>query len=619
MLADNIVFLREAHPAVYQAVKAWEKMNQAPKVFVETAKDGNLTLKYVGDEQSLYVHSKYNPIREAQAIVDKFAEDQDMDEHTHVVFYGIGLGYHIDYFILRYPLVSYTIIEPSAEILACYLDRKSLKKSLNKKLLMLQCGNQADALYAKVMQSKEKGLLICELPAYPQIFKAEYAGFLSEFKRIIKEQRSSLHTNYAFKKRWIINSINNFKVVLQTPNILLENHDFAKGKSALLVAAGPSLDLEIEYLKIIKAKGLAYIFSVGSAINTLIHHGIEPDGICTYDPSERNQIVFNKINKLGIDAIPMIFGSSVGYEVLEQYQGPKYHMLTNQDTIAAYFLKAESGRPLETVSDAPTIAVVTLEMLAKMGFSKIILVGQNLAYREDKIISGNVDYITDEIRTNTLNGDVVFTEDVNGMMVKTSESFLSMKKQLEHTIDKYKAKVINTTIDGAKIEGTSYRTLAQLISDELVGLNVRDYSLNQIKRTQKYDQAYVHSQLKQLKESYQAYQNLVTGIKNCLLELNDLSWSNQEKEAHQIHLRMDREIRAMEENTFFKIIALPINRVEYGMLVNDIQKTKAEKNYFRKAKSVIKPTESFVNLLYTDMNTYNEIMLVLENIVREFA
>lgn len=619
MLADNILFLREQYPAVYQAVKTWEETKQEPMAFVEAARDGNLTLKYKSGDQSVYVHSKYNPIREAEAIVDRLSEDQDIDEQSHVVFYGIGLGYHIEAFITRYPWLSYSIVEPSAEILACYLDHKVLIKNLNKNLLMLQCGNQAEALYAKAVQLKDKSLIICDLSAYPQIFQVNYNAFLEEFRGIVKEQRSSLHTNFAYKKRWIINSVNNFKVVLQTPNILLESHDFANGKSALLVAAGPSLDLEIENLKKIKAAGLAYIFSVGSAINTLIHHGIEPDGMCTYDPSERNQVVFNKINELGITTIPMIFGSSVGYEVLEQYQGPKYHMLTNQDTVAAYFLRSESGEAIEMVIDAPTIAVVTLELLVKLGFSQIILVGQNLAYTEEKSYSSEIDYITDEMREMMLKNDVISTEAVDGNQVKTTESFLSMKRQLEHTIDKYQAKVINTTIGGAKIDGTSFKTLAQVISEELADLSVHDYPFNQIKQTQKYDQGYAHSQLKQLKESYQAYQNLLSGIKSCLLELHDMIRLNQEKEAHQTHLRMDRQIKAMEENAFFKMIALPINRVEYGILFNDIQKTKAEKNNFRKAKSVIKPTESFIDLLYTDMNTNNEIMLVLENVVREFA
>ncbi|WP_187389240.1 motility associated factor glycosyltransferase family protein [Acetobacterium wieringae] len=619
MLADNILFLREAYPAVYQAVKSWEESDPVSKALVEEAKDGNLTLKYGGDGQAIYVHSKYNPQREAQAIIDKLSEDQVINENSHVVFYGIGLAYHIEAFIVQYPQASYSIIEPSAEIFASYLDHKILKKSMGKNLMLLQCGNQAEALYAKAVQSKDKDLVICELPAYPQIFNAEYAAFLSEFKRIVKEQRSSLHTNFAYKKRWIVNSVNNFKVVLQTPNILLEDHDFCKGKSALLVAAGPSLDLEIDNLKKIKQEGLAYIFSVGSAINTLIHHGIEPDAICTYDPSERNQLVFNKINELEVDAIPMIFGSSVGYEVLEQYMGPKYHMITNQDTVAAYFLKPENGEPIEMVSDAPTIAVVTLELLVKLGFSQIILVGQNLAYTEEKSYSSGIDYITGEMRETMLQADGVFTESVAGKQVKTSESFLSMKRQLEHMISKYQAKVVNTTFGGASIEGTSFIPLARLISEELTKAVVFEHPLNQVVMTKKYNKTYALAQLEQLKTSYQEYQSLVSGIKSCLLELHDLTRRNREKEAHQTHLKMDIQIKAMEDNDFFNMIALPINRVEYGILFNAIQKTKAEKNHLRKAKSVIKPTETFIDLLYTDMNLNNEIMLVFDNVIREFA
>lgn len=619
MLADNILFLREIYPAVYQAVKSWEDTGEVKKVAVEMARDGNLTLRYNIDEQSVYLHSKYNPLREAKAIIDKLVENDEMSENAHLVFYGIGLGYHIEEFILRYPQISYSIIEPSTEIMVNYLDNKNIRKSLNKKLILLQCGNQADELYAKAVQLSEKSLVICVLPAYPQILGEEYASFLAEFSRIVKEQRSAIQTNYALKKRWIINSINNFKVVLQTPNILLEDHAVFKGKTALLVAAGPSLDLEIDNLKKIKADGLAYIFSVGSAINTLIANEIEPDAICTYDPKEENQLVFKRINQLGIHSIPMIFGSSVGYEVLEQYKGPKYHMITSQDTVSDFFLQSETGEAIEMVSDAPTIAVVTLELLGKLGFSDIVLVGQNLAYTQDSSYSSDIDYITEEMRASMLLSDGVLTEAVDGSQIKTTESFLSMKRQLEQTINNYPATVINTTIGGAKIEGTRFQLLSQLIGEELSQAVVHEAPLDQLRQTKKYNKTYALTQLERLKKAFQEYQHLIFGIKSGLTELNDFTRRNKEKEAHQAHLKMDRQIKAMEDNVFFKVLALPINRVEYGILVNEIQRIRDEKNILKSAKKVIKPTERFIDLLYTDMRMNNEVMLVLENTIEKFA
>jgi len=613
MLADNVLFLRAEYPDVYQVVKAWEKAESVPVVVAEIAKDGHLTLKYVKDDQTVYLHSKYNPIREAKSIIDKLSETEQIDDQTHVVFYGLGIGYHIEAFISRFPAVSFSIIEPSPEILALYLNHQAMKKNFKKNLVYLQCGNHAGAFFDNVMQSKSKHFVICELPAYPQIFKELFETFLTDFKQVVQEQRASLYANLAFKRRWIVNSVNNFKVVLTTPNIMLESHDIFKEKTAILVAAGPSLDLEIENLKKIKESAMAYIFSVGSAINTLIHHGIEPDAMCTYDPTEENQMVFKKINELGIDSIPMIFGSSVGYEVLEMYPGPKYHMITNQDTIAQYFLKTVNHEQLEMVNDAPSIAVVTLELLAKLGFSRIILVGQNLAYSGDQIYSSEIDYITEE-----MTADELVIESVDGKEVKTSQSFLNMKRYLEQTIQKFRVDVINTTVGGAKIEGTYFKPLKQLIAEELADSNSK-YPIERIKKSVQYDHNYSLTQMKNLKRAFQDYQDLVAGIKTSLSELYERTKLNQEKETHQAHLRMDNQIRKLEDNTFFKTISLPINRVEYRLLVNEIQKTRNERNHLKKAKCIIKPTENFIDLLFTQMELSSKIMLVLENVVRDFG
>ena len=179
----------------------------------------------------------------------------------------------------------------------------------------------------------------------------------------LKDKKSGIYTSYAFQKRWIINSMKNFGDVLSTPNIIIKKKGQFKDKPAILVAADPSLNEEIENLKYIKENGLAYIFSVGSDINTLIYHDICPDAACTYDPTENNQKVFAKVKESGIKDIPMIFGFSVGYETLIDYPGEKYHMITSQDTVSNYFLKTEESDRLEIVLDAYSIAVVTLQLL----------------------------------------------------------------------------------------------------------------------------------------------------------------------------------------------------------------------------------------------------------------
>src|SRR5690606_9070724 len=140
---------------------------------------------------------------------------------------------------------------------------------------------------------------------------------LETIKSLLQNRKSSIATDVSFQKRWTINSIKNFPIVLKTPNVLQDfDKNVFKDKPAIIVAAGPSLNEEFANLKYIKDNGLAYIFSVGSDINALIEHGIYPDAACTYDPKERNQHVIKIIKDRNIKEIPLILGSSVGYETL---------------------------------------------------------------------------------------------------------------------------------------------------------------------------------------------------------------------------------------------------------------------------------------------------------------
>ena len=102
---------------------------------------------------------------------------------------------------------------------------------------------------------------------------------------------------------------------------------------------------------------------------------------------------FCAYNQEKITDIPLIFSSSVGFEVLQNYPGTSLlHMITSQDTISSYLLKLDNNTQLDGVKDAPSIAVVTIQLLYKLGFNPIILVGQNLAYADNKHYAEGISY-----------------------------------------------------------------------------------------------------------------------------------------------------------------------------------------------------------------------------------
>lgn len=85
------------------------------KVFeVVDSKTDVPTLKANINDRELFIHSKYNPKQEAERIVNNL--DSTIIEKDHVIFFGVGLGYHIELFAEKYPQKTFSIVEPHAEV-----------------------------------------------------------------------------------------------------------------------------------------------------------------------------------------------------------------------------------------------------------------------------------------------------------------------------------------------------------------------------------------------------------------------------------------------------------------------------------------------------------------------
>jgi hypothetical protein len=566
----------------------------------------------------IYLHSKYNPLREAESIIDNLEERESIDEDKYIIFYGLGLGYHIDAFASRYPNVEFSVYEPSIEVFRHFLEYNNLKSNSYRKLDLVQCEYESKIMedfFSNIIKKIDKKLIIMDLPSYSSAFKENHETFLRRFKEVLTNERKSLHTDYAFQKRWIINSMKNFKEVLSTPNIILEKKGEFKGKTAVLAAAGPSLNDEIENLRYIKDNGLAYIFSVGSAINTLIYNNIYPDAACTYDPTIKNQIVFEKIKEKEIKDIPMIFGSSVGYETLENYPGDKYHMITSQDSVASYFLKNVTGETINIVQDAPSIAVVTLQLLYTLGFSNILLVGQNLGYRGKERYSEGISYskeLTDEEISNGL-----WVKDVYGNEILTNEGFNSMRRQMENYIKILpNINVINTTKGGAQIEGTEFKELKEIIKTTLDEKTVDKNWLNKTKTS--YDKDYMESQAKRMDKSYENVLKINKEYKLILTKIEKAINNRNYTQAEKLYTKLDNELRRIEHNDFYKTFILPMNRVQYKVLANSIDSLNEEKNPYEKGKRIVNSFRRFIDICTNDIEMikpiYGEMKMTIESL-----
>ena len=615
MLIDNINILKLTYPQTWEKLKSFEKSIDMDLIQVEETRRGDKTLWIEKEGKKTYLHSKYNPIREAEAIIEEY---ENVEEDTTVIFYGTGLGYHIDIFLEKHPNVNYYIYEPIPEMLYTYLSHKSLKKlpSLNlKNIILADNEEETRRFFNHIIDKTRDKFIYITLNSHRNIYTEEYNQFIKIFKETLKDKKSSIGTNLKFQERWILNSMKNFGEVLNTPNILLEKKGEFKNKPAILVAAGPSLNEEIENIRYIKNNGLAYIFSVGSAINTLVYHDIYPDAATTYDPGKFNHNVFKKIKEKGIAKIPMIFGSSVGYETIINYPGDKYHMITSQDTVSNYYLKNKNGKPIDMVYDAPTIAVVTLQLLYELGFSKIILVGQNLAYKGKKRHSEGIHYSRDLTDSEIEKG--IYVKDVYGEEILTNLGFNSMRQQMEEYIKAFpNIEVINTTKGGAYIEGTEFIELETVINKYLKEKVVDNNWL--VGNKTNYDKEYLETQSKKMDLAYKKALKLIDEYYEILNRIERLISNRNFNQAEKTYIKLDKILRKIERNDFFTTFILPMNRVQYELLANSIDSLNEEKNPTEKGRKIVKSFKDFMDLCKEDVDNIEEVYNEMKSSIKIF-
>ncbi|MFA9458924.1 motility associated factor glycosyltransferase family protein [Halalkalibacter sp. AB-rgal2] len=603
MLVDNIQYLRKHYRYIRELIQKYEpQLKKEPMESIQSRK-GYPTLQITTNERQTFLHSKYDPLNEANKWIEQYADQ--VDQYEHVLFYGIGFGYHIEEFMKRWPNKTFSLYEPSPAVFYHFMNQRKLTELPIQQMRHLfiewtqESGSQFVQQFAREISKK---VLLIPIPSYERIFPSQYEQFLTNYRDYVQLKSYSRNADYFFGKRWTVNSLMNVPTTLNTPNIF-EKKDVFKGKPVLIVSAGPSLQDEYENLRYIKEKKLAYIIAVGSANKALIAQDIMPDAVCTYDPQPHNFTVFKPMYEKNISSVPMIYGTTVGFETLDYYRGPKLHFVTTQDAVTPAITRDES---IPKIDDAFSIAIVTLQLMATLEAGSIILVGQNFAFRENLYYSNDINRGNEsaELQEKDIK-ESLYVEDVHGGQVKTNSAFNQMRLSIESYIKRYaNVNVTNTTKDGAKIEGAPFIPLEQVITEELTAAVVKE-------------EWYVdenNDRYLTMKDSIQSmYQSIIQFMKDCsnvFAALENIEHSLNQKNRAKIELgfvEYDKAFKQFVSNQYGKVIIQPATRDVYKTFVDRLQEIKHIPDVFSKASSLLKESSLYMNacrLMFNELTPF---------------
>lgn len=428
-------------------------------VQVSNARNGAPTISVTIPNGRAHVHSSYDPIIEAR----RWASAQAMQGAGFLVVIGMGLGYHIQSLLETSSLRHLVVIEPHHDLFIASMTARDQTKLLSNPRFDLQVTPNPKAAAAWLAAKYRRQLLTQpSIAVWPAT--SRYAGsFVTSFQKEVLDHlrftRTNVATHSKFSTQWVDNFFANAESSVEDPGIRSFLPVF-QGRPGLIVSAGPSLEKNVHLLS--SAKGRAVILAAGSAINPLRKHGIEPDLLVSYDPSEAN---FRHFEDLHTPDLPLVYVPTIFPRIVETYAGPRFTSAMDTFPFISWLFQ-ELGEAKGLLSSGPSVANVCWHLAFQMGLNPIILVGQDLAYTGLKSHAEGATHARSvAIHPNEIGQRYLEVESVDGRTVYTDRAMNSMRLWFEHQISHAPQGhvTIDATEGGARIRGTQIMPLKEAI------------------------------------------------------------------------------------------------------------------------------------------------------------
>lgn len=459
----NIKTLKERFPYIVQSIDTYERENDIneSQVYWDEDMDGTKIMAVEKDGYLWYLNSRYHSNRLVEAWCSRHKRKNYFEPE---IIFGMGNGEYLLRQRKENPHNPFLVYEPDLNVFIALLHERNLTEILKDEKLYLAVGKRGISESAVWMSnvinySNYEYIDFCALPGYTSVYPYEYLLYKRAFLEMLESLVLRKNTLNHRGREIVENTFSHMQDVVCQHTLagLIDKFEAAQNEmpsTAFLISAGPSLDKNIQELKTIQ--GRAFVMAVDTAMKPLLQAGIKPDMFVTIDPA-KDIFLFEQE---GIEKIPMILSSHARGAISKIHTGPHFYIVNSGDYVIKYLDYYD--KKYQAGSYGGSVATDAFLFLEKMGFSTIVLVGQDLAYPNNR--SHAKAAYDDEVKPETQEGVFFMVEDIYGGQVLTRMDMNHYRRWFEEEIATAKnLKVIDATEGGAKIRGTEIMSLKEAI------------------------------------------------------------------------------------------------------------------------------------------------------------
>ena len=454
----NMKVLKKRMPNLFEAINSCPESDC--EYIVSDAKSGAKTLAIKKDGKIYQVHSKYDPVKES----DQQLVNAKLVNPKIMMILGFGLGYNLRSALKTYGNQNlYTlVVEKDIKAFKTALENVDITDLLDNPKCIWVVGIRPSETFVVLNELIKKVGITLQL--FLKTFQAfdnpvltkVYGDYHQHILKCFKDAAFNIIFNYGNCPQdsmiGLQSIMDNMSLILRSPGIQDMFGRFNK-VPGILVSTGPSLDKNIEDLKL--AEGKCVMIAADSALRTLNKHNIVPHAAVSVERIEHVATMFKELpeeykSKIWLAACPVILKHSY-----DAWNGPK--IISYRNFAHFEWIQVPKG----TLTTGPSCSNLGFKILEAMGCDPIILVGQDCSFASaEKTHADGAPAVTN---LHLKQENLYKVKGNYSEFVYTNNIYDMFRKAFETDMLTYKGTCINATEGGAYIEGTKIATLKESI------------------------------------------------------------------------------------------------------------------------------------------------------------
>ncbi len=469
-LERNLNSLQAVFPSLAAKVKEAGELEGAEEI--ET-RDGDWTLRVKRDDgTATTLHSKYDPRKEGRKLIGEV----DPKGLQGFLVMGFGMGYHLQALLEQASSeAEVVVLERDAAVMRKAAELRDLRAVFSDQRVVWLVGRERKEVY-QLLRVRQQSLMSTALrilvhaasTALDPDYYQEARKAISDF---LLSGEVALRTQFNLARKSILNEMQNLPLYVGCPSVA-ELRAIYKGRPGIVVAAGPSLQKNIDQLR--DARGKAVLIACDVVLKPLLERGIVPDFTTIVDFQGQTKKFFETLPEK-VDT-RLLSVAAAFHGTVDFYPGPKAFC---GDPLLDCLLEP-IARPMGGYQTGGHVGHFSFVVAGMLGLDPVAFVGQDLAFPHNITHAGGTPiheewqnernrFYTMEMReTEHLirrRKQLMTVADQEGNDVFTERSFYHYLRDMELAIAEAAHRTVDCTEGGARKEGAEIMKLADFLAE----------------------------------------------------------------------------------------------------------------------------------------------------------